>query len=127
MNKKQRIEIWNKYSRHCAYCGKVLKYREMEVDHFIPKRLGWWFKNAGMVRLYSLINFVDAPTNLMPSCRRCNHYKRADLPESFRQLVLSIHKRVLDTYIGKVSQDYGVLNVTPWDGLFYFEKVKEKE
>lgn len=99
----------------------------MEVDHYIPKRLGWWFKNADKIRKYSLVGRVDDPTNLKPSCRRCNHYKRADLPESFRSLVQSIHKRVIDTYIGKVSQDYGVITVTPWDGIFYFEKVKEKE
>ena len=38
MNKKIRLIVWNKYNKHCAYCGKYLKYEDMQVDHCIPKQ-----------------------------------------------------------------------------------------
>ena len=39
MKKSDRIRVWNKYRQRCAYCGKLLEYKDMQVDHIIP-RLG---------------------------------------------------------------------------------------
>jgi len=36
MNKRQRIEIYNKYQGHCAYCGEEIDYKQMQVDHHVP-------------------------------------------------------------------------------------------
>ena len=33
---KIRKQVYEKYNRHCAYCGCELKYKDMEVDHVIP-------------------------------------------------------------------------------------------
>ena len=122
MNKSQRILVWNKYGKKCSYCGNPLEYKDMEVDHLIPQRLGWWYRNTDKIIKYGLTGTVDDFKNLMPSCHRCNHYKRAYLLESFRALMLSIHKRILQQYICKVAKDYGILYLTEWGGLFYFEK-----
>lgn len=37
MNKKQRLEIYDKYNGHCGYCGRSIEYKDMQVDHMIPK------------------------------------------------------------------------------------------
>ena len=38
MTKKQREVIYDKYNGHCAYCGKKIEYKDMQVDHVIPQR-----------------------------------------------------------------------------------------
>ncbi|MCI5852291.1 MAG: HNH endonuclease [Clostridiales bacterium] len=35
-----RQQVYEKYGGHCAYCGKALEYKEMQVDHLIPLRSG---------------------------------------------------------------------------------------
>lgn len=112
MNKRERLRyrIWLKYNQHCAYCGREIEYKDMQVDHFIAKR-------------YS--NNDNSFTNLMPSCRRCNHYKRVKDVEQFRLLMKTLHERISSQYISKVAIDYGIIKIKPFDGKFYFEKFKE--
>lgn len=107
MTAKIRKTIYEKYDGHCAYCGRKIKIEEMQIDHFRPK-------NAGG---------DDDLENLMPSCRRCNHYKRAHPLELFRAFLLDMrHKVIDDTYLGKIALDYGMVEWKGWDGKFYFEK-----
>jgi len=102
-----REKVWLKYNKHCAYCGKELEYKDMQVDHMWAKCMGG----------------NDTLINLMPSCRRCNHYKRASNMNMFRRLMNTLHQRISDLYIGKVAIDYGIITIKPFDGTFYFEKV----
>ena len=115
INKTKREEVWNKYDKHCAYCGNVLLYKQMQVDHLVPKRL--YHKND------KTKNNIE---NLMPSCRRCNHYKRCHSLEDFRNLLTTLHERIQKQYINKVGIDYGIINIIPFDGIFYFEKYEKK-
>lgn len=118
-----RQEVWRKCNGHCGYCGNPLPYNKMQVDHIFPKRLKHYFKTPESRAKYNLpvsLNHID---NLMPSCGSCNHYKRSMLLESFRTLLKTIHKRIQKIYINKVAEDYGVIQYTPWDGVFYFEKL----
>jgi len=110
MKKLLREEIWNKYNKCCAYCGNDLLYKNMQVDHKLPKRRGG----------------SDNKNNLMPSCRRCNHYKRAHSLKRFRELMKTLHKRIQNQYINKVAIDYGVIKIEPFDGIFYFERIERK-
>ena len=107
MKTEYRWRIYNKYKGHCAYCGREIKYSEMQVDHLYPKR---------SIRLESMDNH-------MPSCRRCNHYKRGHKLEVFRDMINTIHERIMNTYIAKVAADYGILQFNQWDGKFYFERI----
>ena len=112
MKKADRIKVWNKYRQRCSYCGKHLLYHEMQVDHLIPRLRGR--------RPDSLVEVFE---NWMPSCRRCNHYKRTYSLERFRVLIKTLDQRINAHYINKVAVDYGVIKeVVPWDGVFYFEK-----
>lgn len=40
MKKEDRIKVCEKYGHHCAYCGKEIKFEDMQVDHFVPKNRG---------------------------------------------------------------------------------------
>ncbi len=114
MKKSQRMEVYNKYNGRCAYCGKEIEYKDMQVDHITPKRLAHW------------VDDIDNIENLNPSCRRCNHYKRGSQLEGFRQQMKTLHVRIRKDYICKVAEDYGIIKVEPWDGIFYYEKVQDE-
>lgn len=104
-----RRQVYEKYGGHCAYCGKLLEYKDMQVDHMIPLRSGG----------------VDDMENYMPACRRCNHYKRGSSLEAFREMVEAIPKKLQrDSYIFKVGVDYGFFEVWDRNVTFYFESYK---
>jgi 5-methylcytosine-specific restriction endonuclease McrA len=104
-----RQAVYSKYGGRCAYCGREIAYKDMQVDHMIPKA------NGG----------TDDMENLMPSCRTCNHYKRAERLEYFRQMIATIPKKLGEReYIYKVGMAYGFYDAEPMDVVFYFEKVR---
>ena len=107
---EKRQAVYDKYSGHCAYCGKQIKYEDMQVDHITPQRK------------YADKKIADRFENLNPSCRRCNHYKRSHDLEHFRGLLITLHKRIRKQYLNKVAEDYGIVEVKEWDGKFYFER-----
>ena len=37
-SKKTREIVWKKYGGRCAYCGREIAYKDMQVDHFLPLR-----------------------------------------------------------------------------------------
>lgn len=112
--------VYKKYNGHCAYCGKEIKFKDMQVDHLKAKALN---RPVGRDLMGNYIYpDIDDIVNLMPSCRRCNHYKRAETLEQFRTLLRTLHERIHDKYIVKVAEDYGIIEYHEWDNLFYFEK-----
>ena len=96
ISKKTREVVYAKYDGHCAYCGREIAYKDMRVDHFLPLR-AWSIEDVGM----------DNISNLMPSCRMCKHYKRANSLETFRQYISKIPKKLRNDYIYKVGVVYG--------------------
>lgn len=40
MKKEERLRVYKMYDGHCAYCGKSIKYEDMQVDHIVPKNRG---------------------------------------------------------------------------------------
>ena len=105
--KIDRQKVYDKYNGHCAYCGKAINIKDMQVDHILSKR------NGG----------TDDITNLNPSCRMCNHYKRAADIETFRNVLLGeLIKKLMKIYIFRVALDYGMITINGWDKKFYFEK-----
>ncbi len=119
MKKEIREKVYLKYGKKCGYCGKDIEYKDMQVDHIIPKRSFLFHVNAYN---YDPKNKGDHFDNLNPSCRRCNHYKRAYSLEDFRKLMTTLHHRISKEYINKVAIDYGVIELKPFDGVFYFEE-----
>ena len=117
MTKLLRQRVYNKYQGRCAYCGKVIEYKDMQVDHVIPRR------QQPYGPAFTKINNNDI-FNLNPSCRACNHYKRARNLEDFRRLMLTLHRRIGDIYLCRVAEDYGIICIHPWGGKFYFETLE---
>ena len=105
--KIDRQKVYEKYNGHCAYCGKAITIKDMQVDHILSKR------NGG----------TDDIANLNPSCRMCNHYKRADSVEYCRHFALGgLIKRFMKIYIFRVALDYGMITINGWDKKFYYER-----
>ena len=40
MKKEERLRVYKMYDGHCAYCGKSIKYENMQVDHIVPMNKG---------------------------------------------------------------------------------------
>lgn len=114
MKKELRQQVHFKYGGNCAYCGKCIKYKDMQVDHIIPKnRFFMYIKDQRK---------VDDFANLAPACRTCNHYKRVYTVEEFRKVMLNLHTNAASQYLTKVMINYGMINIKSFDGVFYFEK-----
>ena len=112
MTKAERMQVYEKYGGHCAYCGKAIQYKDMQVDHIVPRCAHPHYKQG--------IDIEDIK-NKNPACYRCNHYKRSANLETFRQMLQTLHERTQKIYINKVAEDYGIIQIKPWDGKFYFE------
>ena len=113
--KAVREKVHQKYGGRCAYCGKEIDYKDMQVDHLIPLE---GYREKGT-------NDLD---NLMPACRRCNHYKRANNLEGWRKMIEQILEKLKrDSYIYRVALDYGLIEPKPHKVYFYFEKEREQE
>lgn len=37
ISKKIREIVYKKYNGHCAYCGCKIEYKDMQIDHIVPK------------------------------------------------------------------------------------------
>lgn len=107
IKKEIREQVYNKYNGHCAYCGKELEYKDMQVDHIIPSVRGG----------------EDDFDNYMPTCRRCNHYKRANSLEGWRKMIEEIPLKLeRDSYIYRVGIDYKFYEKPKRQKVkFYFE------
>lgn len=106
-----RNAIYAKYQGRCAYCGREIAISDMQVDHIIPKA------NGG----------TDDYDNLMPSCRTCNHYKRAESLETFRKWISTIPCKLAEReYIYKVGMAYGFYDGEQKTVRFYFEGSEEQ-
>ena len=113
MKREMREKIFAKYHEHCAYCGKIIAYDEMQVDHLIPKRLSEKYGE----------DKIECFENYMPTCRRCNHYKRGNSLETFRSAVQEIPSKLYrDNYIFKVAEDFKIIKANYDNKIkFWFE------
>ena len=111
ISKKVREQVYQKYNGHCAYCGKELLYKDFQLDHLLP--IAGWGTEAEL----------ECFENYMPTCRRCNHYKRAFSLEKFRKMIEEIPAKLYrDSYIYKIGQDYNLVSAAPKKVIFYFEQ-----
>ena len=122
--KIDRRKVYEKYDGHCGYCGKEIEFKKMQVDHIFPNSRRHWLKANEEIKKEEGITFdnIDDFDNLMPTCRRCNHYKRALSVEQFRHRLSVLHNGLLGIYIFKVAVDYGIVEIKPFNGVFYFEQ-----
>lgn len=108
IDKETRNRVYEKYGGRCAYCGKEIALKNMQVDHLVPIYLGG----------------KDDIGNYMPSCRSCNFRKATLSIDEFRKELIRQCDRLLKTFQCRQSMDYGLIERKNADIVFYFEKYK---
>ena len=117
-----RKEVHDKYNGKCAYCGCDISIKEMQIDHLVPlyrndsdEQLNKWGKTRG----------TNDMSNLMPSCRSCNHYKSTFTLDEFREQLITMRERLNKQHkIYALSLRYGLIKENENKIKFYFEKPK---
>lgn len=119
--------IYEKYNGHCGYCGEAIKFRDMQIDHIIPKTNFTQHITREKQKippfLYHLTEKdVHHPDNLMPACRACNGAKSWYSLELFRWEIeqqLDRVNRYSNNY--RLAKRYKLVQETPQKIVFYFE------
>lgn len=140
MNKRIRELVYSKYDGHCAYCGKKIAMKDMQVDHLYSKYLYSCYKDKiEDLRLHperyteyerehakGFPDNIDDLDNLMPACRSCNFRKGEMQLDMFReelrkQAATEMQKR----FQARQSVDYGLIEWHDHEITFYFEKINK--
>ena len=104
--KKIRQLVYDKCGGHCAYCGKEIAYKDMQVDHVTPMLRGfpdWQIEQGGWQR------GTDTIDNMLPACRSCNFRKGTFDIEEFRQQIRQQCDTLCKTFQGRMSRAYGLI------------------
>ncbi len=110
LSKAERQEVYQKCNGHCAYCGTEIEYKDMQVDHVKPLRIGG----------------LDDMDNMLPACRSCNHYKSTFDVEGFRKYLSGLHERLIrDCVAYQMAERFEIVEHKMDDVRFYFETMEE--
>lgn len=105
--KPVRIKVYEKYNRHCAYCGCELELKDMQVDHIESV---YWYNGANDIENYN------------PACRMCNFYKSTMPIEDFSKQLGRLTSRLKNIFIYRLAKKYGLITEVEKPVKFYFEK-----
>lgn len=128
-SKKIRLAVHQKCGGHCAYCGREITTRQMQIDHGKPqssqRRVGTQLDGTP---IYEDIHHID---NLMPACIYCNNYKGLWGIEGLRMMIKNMASSNVLMFASnskaEVLISFGIITVHPWDGKFYFEKQQQNQ
>ena len=126
--KTLRLKVYDKYNGHCAYCGREIKYEEMQVDHARAFAQQWYAPKDVREETAKMIedDSINAIDNLMPACRACNFYKGINNIDGLRRRIREeLEHTCRSTFQTRLAMQYGMIEYRPWDGKFYFEKMEE--
>lgn len=111
INKELREKLYLKYVKRCAYCGQLLNYKDMQIDHFAPVYL---FGDNTNIK------------NLKPACRSCNLYKNTFTIEKFRAQIAEIPNRLQrDSTIYKIAKRYNLICEIEEPVKFFYENLQD--
>ncbi len=120
-SKETRIAVWEKFDKHCAYCGKDIELKQMQIDHIEPLFRNYKDKELEYMKRSRGEHNTD---NFNPSCARCNRWKSTFTIEQFRNeifLQISRLNRYSNNY--RMALDYGLIEETKKPVKFYFENI----
>lgn len=104
-----RRDIYNRYTGHCAYCGKKIEFDDMTIDHIVPQSKGG----------------KDTPENTVPACQLCNNQKSDRTIEEFREFINDLTDVLDESKQYRLAIRYKkVVPVKPNPVTFYFENHK---
>lgn len=124
IKKNVRELIWLKYDKHCAYCGREIEYKQMQVDHIEAQ---WSTMSAEKCKQVGLKKGSNDLDNLNPACIRCNKWKSTFSINQFRkEIQLQLERLKRDSNQYRLAFDYGMIIENHEPIVFYFERWKEK-
>lgn len=113
----ERRTVYDKLGGHCAYCGKEISLKEMQVDHMIPIDMYDAYKTIGQD-----LNDME---NLLPACRSCNHYKHTLTVDKLREMVERGPEILArDSVAYRMAVRFGTVKPDPKKIVFYFERAE---
>ena len=125
MNKKTRELVWNKYNKHCAYCGSKIELKDMQVDHIKPLARG---QPPALRKMMGIEVGNDNIENYNPSCRACNFRKGMLTIEEFREVIVKGMDVLEKNFTYRLMRKYMLIaEVSPRKVEFFFERVKRNQ
>ena len=106
LSKNMRREVYEMYGGHCAYCGREIDIKDMQVDHVQAVYLGG----------------EDEMANYRPACRQCNFYKSTMIVEGLREQLGLIVGRLEKSLTFRLALAHGLIQLTGRPVKFYFEE-----
>lgn len=112
-SRQERLKVYSKCGGHCAYCGKKILFKDMQIDHVASIAGGG----------------TNDSDNLLPACRSCNFYKSDQSLEEFRAYMMTLLDRLRkNDVVFNIAERWGFIEETNKDkAKFYFETLEEKE
>ena len=102
-----RENVYKRFHGRCAYCGKKITLKEMQVDHVQSVYQGG----------------ADSLDNYRASCRACNYYKGGGDQEYLRtQISQTVHRLTERNFIFRMALAYGLISIHEKPIVFDFEK-----
>lgn len=104
-----RESLFRGYNKRCVYCRNPLLFKNMQIDHLIPKSYG----NERAITNYGLNpDFeLDSYYNLVPSCASCNNIKRAKVYNKIQILFILNEVKSKVPYIEETEKKLRKLDV----------------
>ena len=110
LSKDMRTRVYEMYGGHCAYCGREIDIKEMQVDHVQSVKLGG----------------ADEIANYRPACRSCNFYKSTMSVEGLREQLGLIVGRLEKLLTFRLALAHGLIRLTGRPVKFYFEECEKR-
>ena len=110
LSKDMRRKVYEMYGGHCAYCGREIDIKDMQVDHVQSVYLGG----------------EDELSNYHPACRQCNFYKSTMSVEGLREQLGLIVGRLEKQLTFRLALAHGLIRLTGRPVKFYFEEYEKR-
>jgi len=118
--KIDRNKVYVKCGGRCAYCGKEITLKQMQVDHIEPQ---WTTVEDKYLLRDGITRGTNHIDNLNPACVRCNKWKSTFSVERFRGEISKQAERLQrDSSAFRMALDYNLISIhEPKPIVFYFE------
>lgn len=84
----EKIYIYERDRKKCFYCRKSLNFRQITLDHYLPKSKG------GTKEVF----------NLVLSCRKCNRLKGNSVPMDYEERIINLFQRAFGDGMIKIGK-----------------------